>query len=149
MIAFRRAHPVLRNSGHFQNRDYMGSGFADITWHGQKAWYADWSAESRCLAFMLCGRHAKAGKVDDNSVYVAMNMHWEMHGFGLPKLPGYMQWHVFVNTDARPPYDIWEVGKEVSLDNQDEFLVGPRSVIILVGKDKPKDKEKAKGKARK
>ncbi|HOW43444.1 MAG TPA: glycogen debranching protein GlgX [Candidatus Omnitrophota bacterium] len=142
MIAFRRAHPVLRNRGHFQNRDYMGSGFADITWHGQKAWNVDWSEESRCLAFMLCGMHAKGGTVDDNSVYVAMNMHWEMHGFEMPQLPDYMEWAVFANTDAAPPHDIWVPGKEVGLASQKEFLVGPRSVVILVGRDKKKKSRK-------
>lgn len=135
MVAFRKAHPVLRSRGHFQNRDYIGSGFADITWHGTQAWDADWSAQSRVLAFMLCGRHAKGGTVDDNSIYVAMNMHWQMHGFQLPKLPNYMSWYVFANTDAQRPHDIWEPGKEVSLENQSEFLVGPRSVVILLGKD--------------
>jgi len=134
MIAFRRAHPVLRSRTHFQNRDYVGSGYADITWHGTKAWNADWSPTSRCLAFMLCGRHAKGGKVDDNTVYVAMNMHWQMHGFELPKLPKSMDWHVAANTDAAPPYDIWEPGEEKRLDNQSEFLVGPRSVVVLTGK---------------
>ncbi|MBN1913330.1 MAG: glycogen debranching protein GlgX [Candidatus Omnitrophica bacterium] len=133
IISFRMKHPVLRNRGHFRNCDYMGSGFADITWHGKKAWYVDWS-DNHKLAFMLCGKHAKGGKVDDNSVYVAMNMHWQMHGFELPKLPDYISWHVFANTDASPPYDIWEPGKEKKLDNQNEFLVGPRSVVILVAK---------------
>ncbi len=148
MIALRLAHPVLRSRTHFKNRDYMGSGFADITWHGQKAWDVDWSAESCCLAFLLCGRHAKGGTVDDNSIYVAMNMHWMMHGFGLPKLPDYMEWCVFANTDAQPPHDIWEPGKEVRLDNQEEFLVGPRSVVILIGRDKDKKKETYKGKGK-
>jgi glycogen operon protein len=59
-IAFRNAHPVLRNKYHFQNRDYVGSGYADITWHGTQAWNADWSPSSRTIAFMLCGKHAKA-----------------------------------------------------------------------------------------
>jgi len=136
MIAFRRAHPVLRSRNHFQNRDYVGSGYADITWHGQKAWDVDWSQDCRMLAFMLCGRHAKGGTIKDNSIYVAMNMHWQMHGFELPKLHDRMYWHVFANTDAARPYDIWDVGKEVKLQNQSEFLVGPRSVVILVGKDK-------------
>jgi glycogen operon protein len=142
MIAFRHAHPVLRGRMHFQNRDYMGSGFADITWHGTQAWNADWSSNSRVLAFMLCGKHAKEGKVEDNTIYVAMNMHWQMHGFQLPKLHQRMTWCVAVNTDASAPQDIWEVGQEVELENQSEFIIGPRSVVILVGKDAAKQKSK-------
>ena len=134
MVAFRNAHPVFRNCSHFKNRDYMGSGVADITWHGTKAWDVDWSGSNRMLAFMLCGKHAKGGTVKDNTIYVAMNMHWEMHGFELPQAYKGAQWHVFANTDAAAPQDIWEVGQEKKLENQKEFLVGPRSVVILVAK---------------
>ncbi|MBD2179766.1 glycogen debranching protein GlgX [Planktothrix sp. FACHB-1355] len=131
-IAFRHAHPVLRSKYHFSNRDYMGSGYADITWHGTQAWNADWSG--RALAFMLCGKHAKAGTVEDNYVYVAMNMHWEALWFGIPGLPDGMKWHVFANTGAPTPDDIWEPGFEPMLENQSGLLLGSRSVLILVGK---------------
>lgn len=134
MIAFRMAHPVLRGCMHFQNVDYVGSGYADISWHGSRAWEPDWSDSSRCLAFMLCGMHAKCGTVEDDSVYVAMNMHWEKHAFELPKLPRGVAWHVFANT-AVPAQDIREPGQESKLANQREFLLEPRSVIVLVARD--------------
>lgn len=133
-IAFRKTHPVLRNRYHFSNVDYVGSGYADITWHGTQAWNADWSDHSRVLAFMLCGKHAKEGTVQDNYIYVAMNMHWEMLWFGIPGLPKGMNWHVFANTGATPPEDSWEPGTEPKLENQDGLLIGDRSVVILVGK---------------
>lgn len=133
-IAFRKAHPVLRNWSHFQNVDYVGSGYADITWHGTQAWNADWSASSRTLAFMLCGKHAKGGTMKDNFIYVAMNMHWEAHWFESPGLPEGIKWHVFANTGAIPPEDSWEPGKEPVLENQDGLLIGDRSLAILVGK---------------
>lgn len=133
-IDFRNCHPVLRNSSHFQNRDYIGSGYADITWHGTQAWNVDWSNSSRTLAFMLCGKHAKEGTVEDNYIYVAMNMHWEAHEFELPGLPNGMQWHVFVNTGCKPPEDSWEPSTEPRLENQFRIFIGDRSVVILVGK---------------
>jgi glycogen operon protein len=133
-IAFRRAHPVLRNRWHFRNSDYVGSGYADVTWHGTKAWSADWSESSRTLAFLLCGKHAKEGTAEDNYIYVAMNMHWEAHWFELPGLPIGFQWHVAANTGAPSPGDCWEVGAEPVLDNQAGMLLGDRSVVILVGK---------------
>ncbi len=133
-IAFRTAHPVLRNRYHFRNVDYTGSGYADITWHGTQAWNADWSEHSRTLAFMLCGKHAKGGTVQDNYIYVAMNMHWETLWFEIPGLRDGMKWHVFANTSALPPEDIWEPGTEPVLENQSGMIVGDRSVAILVGK---------------
>ncbi|WP_009631313.1 glycogen debranching protein GlgX [Synechocystis sp. PCC 7509] len=132
--AFRQAHPVLRNRFHFQNRDYVGSGYADITWHGQQAWSADWSESSRTLAFMLCGKHAKEGTVVDNYIYVAMNTDYVAHWFELPGLPDSMQWHVFANTGSNPGEDSWIPGTEPRLDNQSGLLLGDRTVVILVGK---------------
>lgn len=132
-IAFRRSHPVLRNPNHFRNQDYVGSGYADITWHGTKAWNADWSEGNRAIAFMLCGKHAKGGTVEDNYIYVAMNMHWQTQWFELPSLPQSLQWHIFANTGA-----IFSsshlLGTEPMLDDQSGLLVGDRSVVILVGK---------------
>ncbi len=133
-IAFRNVHPVLRNHSHFRNVDYVGSGYADITWHGTQAWNADWSFHSRTLAFMLCGKHAKEGTVEDNNIYVAMNMHWETHWFEIPRLPEGMKWYVFANTGVTPPEDSWEPGTEPLLENQSGVLVSDRSVVILVGK---------------
>ena len=133
-IAFRKAHPVLRNRYHFRNGDYIGSGYADITWHGTQAWKADWSEGCRTLAFMLCGKHAKEGTVEDDYIYVAINMHWEAHWFEIPGLPPGMQWHIFANTGSTPPEDIWEPGSEPLLENQSGILLGDRSVVILVGK---------------
>lgn len=131
-IAFRKAHPVLRNRYHFQNRDYVGSGYPDISWHGTRAWYADWSGNA--IAFMLCGKHAKEGTMPDDYIYVALNMHWESLWFEIPGLPPGMQWHVSANTGAPAPHDSWELGKEPALENQQGLLIGDRSVVILVGR---------------
>jgi glycogen operon protein len=57
-----------------------------------------------------------------------------MHGFELPQLPEGMAWHVFANTGMESPADITEPGKEPLIDSQQEILVGPRSIIVLVGK---------------
>jgi len=130
-IAFRKAHPVLRNPNHFQNRDYVGSGYPDISWHGTKAWYADWSS-NHTIAFLLCGKHAKQGQVEDNYIYVAMNMHWETHWFEIPGAPAGKQWKIFANTGANSPEDSWSPGNEPILENQSGLLLRDRSVVILV-----------------
>jgi glycogen operon protein len=136
LIAFRHAHPVLRSKYHLRNMDYMGSGLPDISWHGVESWKTDWSNGSRRLAYLLDGRHAKSGTVSDDHVYVAMNMHWEASPFGLPKIQDDRQWHVFANTSAEAPEDVWTPGKEPVLGDQTWFLMGPRSVAILVGRSR-------------
>ncbi len=133
-IAFRQAHPVLRNAGHYRNADYVGSGYADITWHGVKAWNADWGEYSRTIAFMLCGKHAKGGTVEDNMMYMAINMYWEGLPFEIPALPERMRWHCFANTGAPHPSDICAPGTEPVLEDQQHIFLAGRSIVILVGK---------------
>src|SRR5262249_47471625 len=94
-LAFRKAHPVLRN---------RAAAGGEIAWHGFRAWDADWSWQSRGLAFMLTGGRS--------ALYVAMNMHWESHLFELPAPPAGSRWHVFVNTSLPPPEDVWPPGAE-------------------------------------
>ena len=134
LVAFRHHHPVLRNRWHLTGRDTVGSGYPDISWHGRSAWNPDWSSGSRWLAFMLCGAHGHAGASPDDYVYVAMNAHWEAHGFELPGLPAGLAWHVFVNTGLPSPDDVHDVGQEPRLPDPSHVLLGPRSVVILVGR---------------
>jgi glycogen operon protein len=133
LIDFRHRHSVLRNRWHLSGQDRVGSGYPDLSWHGRQAWRPDWSAESRTLAFMLCGRHARGGTEVDDYLYVAMNMHWEAHGFELPELPDGMRWHVFANTGMPAPDDAHEPGRE-PLMTDPYVLLAPRSTAILVGR---------------
>ncbi len=134
LVAFRKAHPALRNTTHFRNADYLGTGYPDISWHGTQAWSADWSASSRVLAFLLDGRHARGGAAQDNFIYVILNMHWDGLDFELPGLPPGLQWHVFANTGASSPDDIWEPGSEPPLADQHKLYLSGRSSAILVGR---------------
>ena len=132
-IAFRHAHPVLRGRQHPRNTDYVGSGWPDISWHGEQPWTPDWGLGSRRLAFMLCGHHALGGSTKDADIYVAMNMHWDAATFGVPRARQDSSWRVFANTGAAAPDDVFSPGAEPALP-EDHILVGPRSVVILVGR---------------
>jgi len=134
IIAFRHAHPALRHCDHYRNQDYLGSGYADVSWHGTRAWQPDWSEESRVLAFMLCGRHAKGGAAHDCFIYAAMNSYWDALPFELPALHAGVQWHVAANTGMPSPEDIFAAGEEPVLADQGQALVGGRSIVILVGR---------------
>jgi isoamylase len=134
LIAFRYAHPVLRNRWYLGGQSSVGSGYPEISWHGTTAWQPDWSGNSRTLAFMLSGNKARDGAAQDDLVYVAINTHWEDHWFELPQLPNDMRWHVFANTSAPDTEDIWEQDREPMLEDERGLLVAERSVVIIVGK---------------
>ena len=130
-IAFRRAHPATatQHPGH-----EPGAGGFMLSWHGTRAWHADWSDTSRILAFMLQGHPPLPGMHDLDSIYVVMNMHWEANWFELPRLTPGMSWHVGINTGAPAPGDKWPIGAEPTLSDQAGILVGEHSVVVLVGR---------------
>ena len=134
IIAFRHAHPVLRSPEHLTGQTY-GTGLSDITWHGTRAWNADWGGVSRVVTFMLNGRAALGGIVRDDDVYVAINMHWDTLEFQPPTPPEGRLWCVAANTGAPIGEDVWDVGCEPQLANQNSLWLGGRSVGVLVSKE--------------
>lgn len=134
MIAFRKAHPVLRRAEHLRGVDSVGSGIPDISWHGVGPWQPDHAPWSRTLAFMLCGRHAPESGERGDTLYIAMNMHWEPHAFGLPTLPDGLSWHRGVDTTLPGPQAVAAAGSEPLLTEQAFYRVGARSVVVLVGR---------------
>lgn len=134
MIAFRKAHAVLRQPEFLSERDQIGSGYPDISWHGVMPWHPDWTETSRSLAFMLCGRHGQALGGNHHFVYVACNMYYQPLNFVLPVLPKPLVWHLFADTHAPAPGDIHQLGEEVPLDVQRSCQVGEWSIVVLVGK---------------
>ncbi|WP_449064135.1 glycogen debranching protein GlgX [Planomonospora algeriensis] len=131
MIAFRRAHPVVRALRHPQGADVAG-GLPDVSWHGVRPWEPDWSDSSRLLALLRCGPDADGGI---EHVYVAMNSHWEAHDLELPELPGGLGWHVAADTAAAAPYDVCEPGAEPAVADPRRRPIAPRSVLILIGRE--------------
>ncbi|PTY03840.1 glycogen debranching enzyme GlgX [Opitutaceae bacterium EW11] len=134
MIAFRRAHPVLRPTRHLTGEVSSASGLPQVSFHGTRAWQADFSPQSRVLAYLLDGAQAKGGTVPDATLYIAFNMYWEPLTFELPFPPATTRWHVFANTGCPSPDDIFAPGEEPELPQQDAILVGGRSVLILVAR---------------
>jgi len=133
LIAFRKAHPALRRRAYFHHRDTVNSGYPDISFHGRELWQPDWSYDGRQLACLLCGEHCREGAEADDMIYIIMNAHWETAWFDLPPLGAGRKWRVAINTGLRPPEDSHALGQEPVLPNQGQILVGPRSVLILVG----------------
>jgi len=129
-IAFRMAHPVLRDRRHPIGADLLGTGYGDPSWHGAMAWSPDWGSESRLLGMLRAGAGADGAQ---DYVYVLTNAGWEPQEVELPVLPEGVHWHVFADTCAPEPRDVNHPGAEPVL-NQGWLNVGPRSVVVLVGR---------------
>ena len=130
-IAFRREHPALRQGA---SPDHGPDGwFPSVSWHGTRAWEADWAPHSRLLAVMYYtfadGRH--------DCVYVAANSYWEGLTVELPDLPPGIRWHLFADTASAAPGDAYEPGCEPPATDQKRLSIGPRSAAVLVARPIP------------
>ena len=123
--------------------DYISCGYPDMSYHGTRAWYPDYTNYSRTLGIMLYDRYCQVEnrnfyqgmkeelKDDTNAgclYYMAYNMHWENHEFDLPRLPKNYTWKIIYNS-AKNCFAMEE--SEEKLDKS--YIVPARTVILLKG----------------
>lgn len=131
-IAFRKAHPILHMNRPMRLTDYRAYGYPDLSYHDERAWYAQFEGSNRYVGAMYCGKYASVGEQEqDDFIYVAYNAYWETHAFALPKLPEGMTWQVTIDTDQQEN----AFGAEKKLLPEQKFVnVAARSVLVLLGK---------------
>ncbi len=133
LIAIRKAHPILHQEKEPRIMDYIACGYPDLSYHGLNAWRPQTENYSRYIGMMYCGKYAKVNQTkDDCFFYVAMNMHWEQHGFGLPKLPKGLKWQLFLATDETTP--VAEESRDNTLSDKNaeiRCMVPSRSIVVF------------------
>lgn len=100
-----------------------------MSYHGSKAWYADFSHFNRHFSVMYCGKYAlldKAGEEQD--IYIAYNMYWENQEFGVPSVRNKKKWHLEFSTDGNK--------KDCDIDRM--YEAPGRSISVLVAGDENK-----------
>ena len=127
LIQFRKQHKILHLSSEPRLMDYKSYGLPDMSYHGSKAWYADFSHFNRHFSVMYCGKYATIdGKEDEADLFIAYNMFWEMIKFGIPSARNKRQWKVVFATDS---------GFKEPSDGIERMLqVPPRSIVVLMAK---------------
>lgn len=133
-IAFRKRHPVFHRPDEPRVMDYLSCGLPDVSYHGVKAWCPEFDNFRRQLGILYCGEYCtKTSGERDDYFFVAYNMHWEPHEFSLPKLPKELLWHMSFNTAEGKKNGIYEEGHELVLENQKQFMVPARSIVVFAG----------------
>ena len=126
VIAFRRAHPVLRRTSFLTGENGKHSR-PDVMWHGERLGSPDWSDGARTLAMHLAGEHASSPDCD---VYMAFNSSGDEAFFELPEPAAGQKWLSLIDTAADPPGDIAEEGNRMVIP--DSWLrLEPRSTRVL------------------
>lgn len=125
LIKIRKEHKVLHMPEETRLMDYKSYGLPDMSYHGTKAWYSEFSHINRHFSIMYCGAYAKeAGREEERDLYIAYNMHWEPQEFGIPSARQKKKWELLCSTDnSCNPEEIDRT-----------FTVPPRSVAVLIAR---------------
>jgi isoamylase len=127
MIAFRRAHRVLRKEEFYTD--------ADIKWFGPEGGAPEWAdKERRSFACLILG-----GTEPD--LLLLFNADARIIDFVVPPSPAGTIWRLAADTSRASPEDLFESGKEPRVEAQAGFRLGARaSAILLTGTDEVRDK---------
>ncbi len=118
MIAFRRAHPALRGEVFYTD--------ADIKWFAPNGATPDWADPSqKSFACQIRGQ-------TEPDLFLMFNADTGSVDFAIPALPGGKIWRLAVDTSRATPDDLFDPGKEPSMQGQAGFRLEPRSSAILL-----------------
>lgn len=93
LIAFRKKYSVFHREEPLCMTDYKSFGYPDLSLHGEEAWKAYMHSYEHHIGLLYCGKY-----VDEPFFFVAYNMHWQKHYFGLPALPEGEVWKTVLST---------------------------------------------------
>lgn len=143
LIDFRAAHPVFRQKKELCQTDYLSCGYPDISYHGKRAWFGDFENYSRSVGILYAGEYVAANSEgqQDDSFYVACNMHWVPHEFALPGLPDKKIWSVAIDSGMEGTSGIYPDGEERPLEEQRTVTVPGRTILVLRGKTDRKNRQ--------
>ncbi len=118
MIAFRRAHQVLRREVFYTD--------ADIKWLAPNGGSPDWTdSRQKSFACLIPGQ-------TEPDLFLMFNADTRAVDFSIPALPASKIWRLAVDTSRSAPDDLFAAGKEPSMQGQISFRVEPRSSAILL-----------------
>lgn len=121
MIAFRRAHSVLRREVFYAD--------ADIKWFAPNGGVPNWADErQKSFACLISGQ-------TEPDLFLMFNADARSVDFAIPAPSSNKNWRLSVDTSRSAPDDFYEPGKEPVLPDSITFRVESRSSAILVTHD--------------
>lgn len=130
IIAFRKRHQIVRRWRYLTADESETPILRNIKWHGVSPEQADFSENSRFIAWEL-----EAFQTDQRSdvpIYAASNSFWEPITIELPSIEG-RRWYRVVDTSLPVEEDIVSEEQAFFLPEM-TYLVRPRSTIVLVAR---------------
>jgi glycogen operon protein len=133
-IALTKRYPVLQSRKFFTGVDSNGNGIPDIQWFGTNLDEPAWSdPELRTLCYLMDGGEDPSG-AGDYALFIILNSDFRPQFVRLLGLPGGKAWLRIIDTSLPVGGDFLDEGKEVPIDPPEQYMVSPRSTVVLLGK---------------
>jgi isoamylase len=133
-IAFTHGCPILQRRKFSLGEDLNADHIPDLSWFGPDLRPPNWQdPELRTICMLLDGgeEQSPAGRY---FLYVIFNADYRLQAVKIPPAPGGTIWHVVIDTSLPAGEDFRDMGHEVPLNPPDQYLVNPRSTVVLMGK---------------
>jgi isoamylase len=134
LIAFTRRCDVVKRRKCAQGFETDGYDPQDIQWYGTDLHPPRWDdAQARTLCLAL---HTSEGLHDLGrySLFLIFHAGTNLQPVSLPTAPARMRWYRVIDTHLPDGLDIADPGAEVPLDPDHEYLVNPRSTVVLLAR---------------
>ena len=135
LIGLRKKFGILSMGTLLKGTDYLGVGFPDVSFHGERAWYVNKDNDNRMFGVLYNNyyvkKHEKTGKVKaEDCLFIAWNFYWEERTCALPTIPDGSAWYRILDTEKDYPacFDPEEEPYVKSVD------IPPRSVSVFAGR---------------
>ena len=133
LVRLRMTNSVLRPVNEAQMTDSKSCGYPDLSFHGETAWRPQFENYSRQLGVAYCGLYSedernKTGDKKESFLYLAINVHWEVHKLGLPRLPKGERWVMKFTTETEGD------NKEPVVDS---VTLPPKTIALYVSQKEP------------
>ncbi len=133
-IALTKHYTVLQQRKFFQGRDLDGDTVSDITWFGADLGPPRWDdPEARTLCYRLDGGETPS-TLRKYYLYIILNADFRLQAVRIPALLAGQAWYRVIDTSLPSGEDFLEVGNEIRIEPVDQYLVNPRSVVVLLSK---------------
>ena len=128
LIAFRKAHPILRNSSY--EFDHNDTGYPELSFHGTEPWGLNENAPNLTFAYLYAEGRQKYHTEETAFIYVLVNAHWEEHTFRLPVIPAGMRWYLVCDSSCLS----FAPGDESALNTFESYTLSARTTAVLLAR---------------
>ena len=131
LISFRKKYSVFQRKKFFTGKDLNNNDIFDITWYDKNLNHLNWFMDkAQVVSYMIDGTEERSD-TGDYFLYLIFNPDCILHKVMIPSIN--KKWYRKIDTFLNAGNDFCPDEEEVYLNPQDEYLVNPRSCVVLVG----------------